>query len=224
MDDPTRSPDALPHGTPSATRKSLQLGRRLVHAANGTVIASAYALLFTHEQVVHLFGTIACLVYVADRIRIGYPELLRRVPRVNTALFRAEEQMKESAMTPYAIAIFLTLLTFPKVAALVAIYTLALADPLSAVVGITWGRRRLAPDKTLEGSLAFFAATVSVVVAVLLCTGVAAPGTITLVALPIGLVAAAFELLPLRIDDNLTIPLFVGFTTWIVCAAAGVGL
>ena len=34
----------------------------------------------------------------------------------------------------------------------------------------------------------------------------------------IALAAAGCELLPLRIDDNLTIPLFVGFTTWIIAA------
>ena len=33
-----------------------------------------------------------------------------------------------------------------------------------------------------------------------------------------------FEFMPLRIDDNLTIPLFVGFTTWIVAALFGVPL
>jgi dolichol kinase len=30
--------------------------------------------------------------------------------------------------------------------------------------------------------------------------------------------------LPLRIDDNLTIPLFVGFATWIVAAMFGIAL
>ena len=40
----------------------------------------------------------------------------------------------------------------------------------------------------------------------------------------IALAAAICELLPLRIDDNLTIPLFVGFTTWIACGLYGVPL
>ena len=65
---------------PSATRKDLQIGRRLIHMANGVAIATAYALLFTHQQVVHVFGTIACVVYILDRVRIHYPELLERVP------------------------------------------------------------------------------------------------------------------------------------------------
>jgi dolichol kinase len=40
----------------------------------------------------------------------------------------------------------------------------------------------------------------------------------------IAFASAACELLPLRIDDNMTIPLFVGFTTWIVAELVGVSL
>src|SRR5439155_1144948 len=79
----------------------------------------------------------------------------RRAPWVNRLFVRAEEQVRESAMIPYAIAVLLTILTVPKLAALVAICTLAVADPLAAVVGIRYGRRRIARNRTLEGSLAF---------------------------------------------------------------------
>jgi dolichol kinase len=209
-------------GAPSATRKDLQLGRRLVHLANGSAIATAYALIFTHQQIVHTFGSIACLVYILDRVRIHYPELIARAPWINSLLFRAEEQFKESAMTPYAIAILLTLLTFPKTIALIAIYTLAIADPASALVGITWGRHRVVEGKSVEGSLAFFAATALITVVVLRVTTVLAAGPLAATALAIGLAGAIFEMLPLRLDDNLTIPVFVGFAGWAVCALVGI--
>ncbi|HEX7422636.1 MAG TPA: hypothetical protein VF311_01940, partial [Terriglobales bacterium] len=63
------SPATAADGAPAATRHDLQLGRRLFHLLNGVLTATAYALLFTHEQVVHIFGTIACVVYVVDRVR-----------------------------------------------------------------------------------------------------------------------------------------------------------
>ncbi|MCC6847036.1 MAG: hypothetical protein IT294_00945 [Deltaproteobacteria bacterium] len=207
---------------PSATRRDLQLGRRLVHCANGCAIATAYALIFTHQQIVHTFGAIACLVYVLDRVRIHYPELVARAPWINRLLFRAEEEFKESAMTPYAIAILLTLLTFPKTVALIAIYTLAIADPLSALVGITWGRRRIVEGKSLEGSGAFFAATALIAGTALHVVLAPAAWPLVGAALAIGLAGALFEMLPLRLDDNLTIPLFVGFATWGVCALLGI--
>lgn len=208
--------------TTTATRTDLQLGRRLVHCANGCTIATAYALFFTHQQIVHVFGSIACLVYILDRVRVLYPELLERAPWVNPLLFRAEEQFKESGMTPYAIAILLTLITFPKTVAMIAIYTLAVADPLSALVGITWGRRRIVPGKSLEGSAAFFAATAAITATVLRTTTVVAAGPIALAAVIIGIAGAVLEMLPLRLDDNLTIPLFVGFAGWVTCALVGI--
>src|SRR5262245_27284056 len=56
--------DAPADGAPAATRGDLQLGRRLFHVINGLSTATGYALFFTHEQVVHIFGAIACLVYI----------------------------------------------------------------------------------------------------------------------------------------------------------------
>jgi dolichol kinase len=222
-------PDAqaavLADRAPSATRHDLHLSRRLFHLLNGTSTATAYAVLFTHEQVIHAFGTIACIVYIVDRIRIAYPEMVaRRAPWVNRLFVRAEEELRESAMIPYAIAVLLTILTVPKPAALIAIYTLAIADPLAAIVGIQYGRRRIAHNRSLEGSAAFFTATVAIA-ALVLGYGTEAPGfSIAGASFTIGLAAAVCETLPLRIDDNLTIPLFVGFISWIVAALFGVPL
>jgi len=212
-------------GAPSATRHDLQLGRRLFHLFNGVVTATAYALLFTHEQVVHVFGIVACVVYVGDRIRIAYPEAVaRHAPAVNRLFVRAEEQMRESAMIPFAIAVLLTILTMPKRAALVGIYALGIADPLAAVVGIRWGRHRITPTRTFEGSFAFFTATTAISAVVLGWGFGGSPFTVAWAAVIIGVIAAICETLPVRIDDNLTIPLFVGFTTWIVAAALALPL
>jgi hypothetical protein len=120
---------------PSATRHDLQLGRRIFHLVNGVSVATAYALLFSHEQVVRIFGTIACVVYIVDRVRIAYPDTVaRRAPWVNRLFLRAEEQVREAAMTPFAIAVLLTILAVPKLAALVAIFRLSLEDQMSEIV------------------------------------------------------------------------------------------
>jgi len=215
--------DASIEGAPSASRYDLQLGRRFFHFANGVTTATGYALLLTHEQVVHIFGAIACIVYILDRVRIAYPEAVaRRAPWINRTFVRAEEQVREAAMTPFVIAVLLTILTVPKVPALVAIYTLAIADPLAAIVGIRFGRHRITHNRTFEGSFAFFAATATVAAAVFHWGTAASAGTIAATATVIGLAAAVCELLPLRLDDNLTIPIFVGFAAWAVSAFFGV--
>jgi dolichol kinase len=219
------SSDDLAAGAPSATRNDLHLGRRLFHLVNGVTIATAYALFFTHEHLVHIFGTVACMVYIADRVRIAYPEVVaRRVPWVNRLFVRTEEQVRESAMTPFAIAVLLTILATPKLAALVAIYTLAVADPLAAVVGIRFGRRQLAEHRSLEGSLAFLAATIATAALVLRWGTEARALPVVGAATAIGIVAVACELLPLRIDDNLTIPIAASFATWAIATLLGIAL
>jgi len=227
MTDPSPEPAVAPPVllAPTATRRDLQLGRRLFHLLNGVTVATAYAILFTHTQIIHVFGTIACLVYVFDRVRIAYPEVVARyAPAVNQLLVRAEEQVRESAMTPYAIAVLLTILTVPKPAALIAIYTLAIADPAAAIVGISWGRHKIAAERSLEGTLAFFGATLAIALVVLTFATVVSMWTVVTMALMIALAAGAFELVPLRIDDNMTIPLFVAFATWITADLFGVPL
>jgi len=222
---PPVSAEELTAGAPSATRRDLQLGRRLFHLGNGVAIATAYALLFTHEQIVHVFGAVACLVYIGDRVRIAYPDVVaRHAAWVNRFLVRAEEQVRESAMTPFAIAVLLTILAVPKLAALVAIYTLAIADPLAAIVGIRFGRRRLAEHRSVEGTLAFFVATVAIAVLVLRWGSDASAWSTAAAAAAIGVIAVGCELLPLRIDDNLSIPIGVGFATWAMAALFGVAL
>ena len=99
-------------------------------------------------------------------------------------------------MIPYAIAILLTILTFPKPVALIAIYTLAIADPLAAIVGIRWGGRELAPDRSIEGMLAFFTATLAVSLAVLGVATSAPYAAVAGAAFLIAVAASAFELFP----------------------------
>lgn len=212
--DPWR-PAADPAG-PTATRHDIQLARRLNHVIWGVAIAAAYTVFFDYKHITHIFGVVACAVYIADRIRVQYPELMRNLPTLNRLFFRAEEQLKESAMVPFVIAVLLTLLTFPKEVAIIAIFTLAVADPLAALVGIKFGRHRLPSGKTIEGSIVFFVATLIKPIVVFHFLAGATLGDSLVAAFLIALPTTIFEQIPLRLDDNLTIPLFVGFVGWMV--------
>jgi acyl phosphate:glycerol-3-phosphate acyltransferase len=93
---------------------------------------------------------------------------------------------------------------------------------VSALVGITWGKRHIVPEKSVEGSLGFLVVTFLVTLGVLRVFTLATNGQMVGAGLLIGVAATAWEMLPIRIDDNLTIPLFVGFSAWIVCWVVGV--
>ena len=204
-----------------ATRKDLQLSRRLFHMSNGFVIATAYAIIFTHQQIVYFCGTVACLMYLFDQVRIAYPERIKSFERLSKYLLRAEEQLKESAAIPYIMANLLTIITFPKLIAISAIYTLAFADPMSAIVGIRFGKNRLVKEKSIEGSLAFFV-TSFLFISLVFTVGGASSWQVWLMAFSVSFLTTCFEMIPLKLDDNLTIPLFTAFLLWIFCAILGI--
>lgn len=211
-------------GNELPTRKNLQFARRLFHIANGVTIATLYWLSFTHQQAIHTLGTFACLLYVMEQIRINYPEMSQKVMPLMKFIMRAEEQLKESAMVPYAFAVLLTIITFPKPLALIAIYTLAISDPLSAIIGIKYGKRKVVEHKSVEGSLAFFTSAFIISLFVLSATLGGFSISVLIISLVLSIGTSIFEMLPLKVDDNLTIPLFTAFFGWVICLLFGVHL
>jgi dolichol kinase len=204
--------------SPKSTRNDLQISRRIFHFSTGFVTATLYNVFLSHQQVVYILGTFACVIYLLENIRISYPEISSNIGFVNKFLLRAEEQLKESSSVPYAMGILLTILTFPKIASLIAVLTLAISDPLSAVIGISFGKHKVVGNKSWEGSCAFFVSATLCALYILISSTTVTPIVCFGASLFIGLFAALLELIPLRIDDNLTIPLFTASLVCIVCS------
>jgi dolichol kinase len=112
------------------------------------------------------------------------------------------------------ISSLLSVLLFPKVIAINAITILIIADTTSALVGRRFGRHRFLA-KSLEGSMAFFISAVVVVLVAPKIDHVLMEYIIGFVAAAVGTVV---EALPLKIDDNLSIPLSVGCSLWVLYA------
>ena len=112
------------------------------------------------------------------------------------------------------ISALLCVLLFPKVIAINAFTILIISDTTSALIGRRFGRHRFFA-KSLEGSLAFFVSAILVIL-------VAPKIDKLLLEYIIGFIAAAIgtvvEALPIKIDDNLTIPISVGFSLWALYA------
>jgi len=212
----------LNESTPTSTRHDLQFPRRFFHMSMGTTAGVIYYSFLSHQLAVSILGTAACIVYIVEQIRINYPEYAATFKIVNKYLLRAEEQLKESAGMPFVMGLLLTLLSFPKVVALCAIFTLAIADPMSAIVGIRFGKRKIMQRKSLEGSLAFFISTFLILITVF--SGLYQNDIIIISALGfiVASVMTGLELIPVRIDDNLTIPIATGLMTWLFAAILGI--
>jgi dolichol kinase len=203
-------------------RKNLQWGRRLFHMSMGTTVAALYGLFLDHHHAVALLGILACIMYVFEQVRINYPEYSEKFTGVMRLVYRAEERLKESAAVPYAIAVLLTIIIFPKRVAISAILTLAIADPMSAIIGIRFGRTRIVPHKSLEGSAAFFSACFLCIFLVFSLGDVGVTqGKLLAYSVTCAFLCSVVETLPLKIDDNLTIPIFTSITLFVLGALFG---
>lgn len=113
-------------------------------------------------------------------------------------LFRPKERGGLSGSTYILFSALLLILFFAKEIAALAMVYIVVGDIAGALIGRKFGKHRLF-DKTWEGSLAFFLACF---LAAFFVPGISFPAKLAGAA-----VAAFVEVLPLKLDDNLTVPL-----------------
>jgi dolichol kinase len=139
----------------------------------------------------------------------------RRSGAMNTALMKffkpiahAHEARRVNSSTWYATALVLLTLTHNPILCLVAVGILGAADPMAAFIGRRFGKVKLLHGRSLEGSLTFVAVGAATAFGLLrLLHPELALGAAVAVSLCAAVVGAAAELLSLRIDDNLSVPL-----------------
>ena len=120
-------------------------------------------------------------------------------------LTKEKEAASPFASTYLLAATSVAVAAFPQPVAVLALFSLALGDPLAALIGERFGAHRIA-GRSLEGSAAFLLASLGIGGA-LLGSGL----DTTVGVMVVGAVAAAlFELAPLGLDDNVKVPLGSG--------------
>ncbi len=188
--------------------RGLQPWRRVFHATNGLMLAFLPPRLGLGGASVAwiLFGIMGALLLL-DLARL-------RVSRLNTLFFKAfpalaspREAAGLASSTWYAAGTGLVFALFPGRFVVPAILVLALADPTAAVVGRTWGRRRLGKGSVL-GSTAFLAVSLTIFACFV------APAT----ALAAAVLVTSVEIIPWRLDDNLTVPIAAAGALWLMGA------
>jgi len=135
------------------------------------------------------------------------------------------ERHQVNSSTWYATALFVLALLRAPTIAVVALAVLGLADPAAAVVGRRWGRTRIARNRSLQGSLAFFFTGVIAAWAALLAFHPAAGlGGSLAIAAGATLAGTTAELLSTRLDDNFTVPLAAALGAWLMGWSLGLDL
>lgn len=183
-----------------ATTRGLQPWRRVFHAVSGIAIVMAlHWVVPQQEWQIGILSIAAACLFLGDWLRLRYQGLNRLFFMVFRPLASPRELDRPASSTWYLVGITLTVWLFPLDVAVAAILVLSLADPAASVVGRLYGRRALGKG-SWAGSSTFFA--------------VSAPILIHQAGLIGGLLAAlvttAAEVAPLRLDDNLLVPLVAG--------------
>ena len=156
-------------------------------------------ILWGKEVLVILIGAVAGIFIVTDIVRIFTGKSLGSIKGL-ADMYRKREKRRFSSMTLFLTALFIIFLVFPRDIAYMSLVYLTVGDLFGKMIGRQFGRHRLYRQKTLEGTLAFFAGSVMT-------------GYIFHSLLPIPILyvlagsafAAIVELLTDRANDNFTV-------------------
>ncbi|HOK80914.1 MAG TPA: hypothetical protein PK303_04445 [bacterium] len=107
--------------------------------------------------------------------------------------------------TNFMIATFVSILYFPFPVAVANLLFLTFGDAASAVVGSRYGKLQIFPGKTAEGMLGGI--ITNSIIGFLLSLHFAIPFEVLFAGVLIGCI---FEVLPIKIDDNLTVGIIPG--------------
>jgi dolichol kinase len=131
-------------------------------------------------------------------------------------LLRSREQDARrkslNGATYILLSAILCIVVFPKLITVTAFAILIISDSVAALVGRKFGKRPLF-KKTAEGTMAFF---LSAVVVVLLAPKVENQLGEYIIGILGGAVGAIVEAMSIRVDDNLSIPVSIGITMWVL--------
>lgn len=110
------------------------------------------------------------------------------------------------------ISAIICIIIFPKFLTVTAFAVLIISDSMAALIGRKFGKHKFF-KKSLEGALAFIASGIVVILFTPKVNSVFAEYIIATFGVIIG---SIFEALSITIDDNITIPISIGLTIWIL--------
>ena len=201
-----------------------ELLRKSTHLS-GLILPILY-FFFDKSFMLVVVGSITFIAYCVEFGKRYFPKFSKYFFQYLKPLLRSHEMDGAiTGATYYITGVLLCIIIFDKSIAIVCIFFIILGDTAAALVGKRWGRTKLIGNKSLEGSSACF--VVCIVIPFFLINPIFGilVGTIekgTYIQIPafhpinpiVGItgafIATLTELLPLRIDDNLTVPLISG--------------
>ena len=179
--------------------------RRLWHLLGGSFFP-VLAFFVPKEALLITLGAVTGVFVVWEIARLNNARVNRWMASNLRVILKDEEQHRPTGTTYLLLSSFAVFLLFDKYVAITSLLFVSIGDLMATVIGEEYGRQVLFNNKTLEGSLACLASC--------LLVGMLLPRirpSMALGAAMVGAVSATIvELLPIPIDDNLTVPLISG--------------
>jgi dolichol kinase len=193
-----------------------ELVRKAIHMCSLSIPIIYYFI--TKEQALKLLAPVM-LVFLAVDIARHYSEVVSRWFYESFGwLLRRHEQAgaakRLSGATNVLLSACFCVLVFPKIITINAFAVLIISDTTSALIGRRFGKKGFL-RKSLVGSIAFFVSAVAVIAVAPKIAGIPAEYAIGACACAVGTVVEAASV---RIDDNLSIPISIGLTMWLLYA------
>jgi dolichol kinase len=187
--------------------------RKLIHLTSLSIPVVYYFI--TRELALKILVPMTILSLILDVGRYLYPQIGKFFYLIFGFLLRDHERDHKkrnlNGATYVLISAVVCILIFPKIFFITAFAVLIISDSSAALIGRKWGRHKFI-FKSLEGTIAFFISACIVVLVAPKING-------TIIEYFIGIFAVAVGAIAENIsygwaDDNLSIPLSVGFVMW----------
>lgn len=178
-----------------------EIGRKSIHFANALIPLGYLGLPLEHYQVLAILGFGLAVSLTLDITRMRKGPVREAFNRYFEWMLR-EKEIKGTltGATWVMIAAFVIIAVFPKPIAVLSLLFMSFGDSFAALTGIAIGKVTLIGNKTLEGSIACFTAC--------LLAGTFFPGIDPITRFTGAFAATLVEVLPLKLDDNFSIPFF----------------
>lgn len=188
--------------------------RKLFHLYQLPVIFGYILLRYYFSERIATFSIVILLMLILEF------EFLRLDLKVNIpdplGIMRRQEKRTATGMLFFVLAIIVVFAVFDFKIALTAILMTTFGDLASALMGIKYGKHKLKSGKSLEGFAAGFLTN--------LLVGAIFLWEFPMIVIGMAFVASIVELVTYKLDDNLTVPVFAGFTGHTIAYIMGVNL
>lgn len=189
-----------------------ELIRKTIHFGSLSIPVIYYFI--SKEQALTILAPITALFLIIDLARYYHPPTGELFYRWFRWLLRKREmeetRLRLTGATNILISALICVALFPKLITVNAFAILIISDSTAALVGRRYGKRRFF-NKSVEGASGFFVSALFVV----LLTPKLGGGTTEYLLWSVGAaVGAVAESLSIKVDDNISIPVSIGLTTW----------